>query len=75
MEVSNEDIEDVWIHSNKNYLFVVRHGERVDGKSERHHSDSEITNKGKDQAKSTASIIKSIVEKSDEYHIKILSSP
>ena len=75
MEVSNEDIEDVRIHPGKNYLFVVRHGERADGKSEKHSSDSEITDRGKDQAKSTASIIKSIVEKSDEHHIKILSSP
>ena len=75
MKIYKEYIDDIRIQPDKSYLFFVRHGEWSDGKSESHYSDPEITNRGKDQEKSTASIIKSIVEKSDECHIKILSSP
>ena len=75
MEISSEDLEEIRINSDKNYLFVIRHGERADGHWGTHNSDSEITSNGKKQAKATAKIVKSIWEKSESHDVKILSSP
>ena len=59
----------------KNYLFFVRHGQRADNKGGSFHSDSEITENGKSQAKASGELFKDLVSRHPTKNIKILSSP
>lgn len=60
MEIYSEDFKAISISVGKNYLFVVRHAQRADNSNHSYHSDSEITEKGKEQAFRTGEILKDL---------------